>query len=191
MLPLVSFQCPYGCGLVPLTCAAGGTWLGCRWRGLGDDDPRWSCGPQCVLPYQPELSEVSFALLTPLDRLGARLCLPPPPPPPPFPVQPYLSRYTPDQRESIFVVVPLSLSPSVTPGLGLVDLLTSVRDPFHVYPPHSYAMLVFHSHPSPKSAFSGDQRSVGEPAPRARTTRPRLPCLLTTGPTSIKCFVQS
>ena len=40
------------------------------------------------------------------------------------------------------MVVPLALSPSVPPGLGPVDLLTAVRAPFYVHPPHSHAMLV-------------------------------------------------
>ena len=83
------------------------------------------------------------------------------------------------------MVVPLALSLSFPPGLGPANLLTAVRAPFHVHPPHSYAMLVVHLHPIPKSSFSGDQRSVGEPAPRARTTGSRLPCLLTTGPCSM------
>ena len=71
-------------------------------------------------------------------------CVPPSlsPPPPPFLVQPYLSRYPPDQRESIFVVVPLTLSPSVPPGIGPVELLTAVMAPFHFHPTPSYAMLV-------------------------------------------------
>ena len=68
------------------------------------------------------------------------------------------------------MVAPLALSPSVPPGLVPVNLLNVVRAPFHVHPPHSYAMLVVQSHPNPKRAFSGDQRSVGEPAPRALTT---------------------
>ena len=143
--------------------------------------PRWSCGPQCVWPTRTELAEVSFALLTLLDRLGACIYLPPTPLPP-FPVQPYLSQYPPDQRESIFVVTPLALSPSVSPGLRPVDHLNTFRAPFHVHPPHYYVMLVVHLHPSPKLAFSGDRRSVGEPAPQARTMGPRLPCLLTTAP---------
>ena len=61
---------------------------------------------------------------------------------PPFLVQPYLSRYPPDQQESIFVVVPLALSLLVPPGLGTFDLLTAVMAPFHFHPPPSYAMLV-------------------------------------------------
>ena len=36
-----------------------------------------------------------------------------PPPPPPFPVQPYLSRYPPYERESIFVIAPLAPPPSI------------------------------------------------------------------------------
>ena len=66
----------------------------------------------------------------------------------PFLVQPYLSRYPPYQRESIFVVVPLALSPPVPPGLGPVDLLIAVRAPFHIPPPPSCAMLVvLHTYP--------------------------------------------
>ena len=57
-----------------------------------------------------------------------------------------MSQYPPDQRDSIFVVVTLALSPSVPPGLGPIDLLTAVRAPFHVHPPCSYAMLVVHLH---------------------------------------------
>ena len=104
------------------------------------------------------------------------------PPPPPFPVQLYVSRYPPYQRESIFVVAPLALSPSVPPGLVPVDLLNAARAPFHVHHPCSCALLVVHSHPNPKRVFSGDQQSVGESAPRARTTGPRLTCLITIGP---------
>ena len=98
--------------------------------------------------------------------------LPPPPPHPPFLVQMYLSRYPPDQQESILVVAPLALSPLAPPGLGPVDLLNAVRAPFHVHPPHSYAMLVIRLHPNPGRAFCSDQQSVGEPAPRARTMEP-------------------
>ena len=79
------------------------------------------------------------------------------------------------------MVALLALSPSVLPGLRPVVLLNAVRAPFHVHPPHSYAMLVVHSYPSTKRASSDDQRSVGEPAPRARTTGPRLPCVLNHG----------
>ena len=52
------------------------------------------------------------------------------------------------ERESILVVAPLALSPSVPPGLGPVDHLNSVRAPFHVHPPHFYTMLVVHSYPT-------------------------------------------
>ena len=92
------------------------------------------------------------------------------PPPPPFSVQTYLSRYPPYQQEIIFVVAPLALSQLVPPGPGPVDLLNAIRAPFHVHPPHSVALLVVRSHPNPSRAFCGDQQSVGEPAPRARTT---------------------
>ena len=52
-----------------------------------------------------------------LGARGARLSSAPPPPFT-FPAQPYLSRYPPDQREGIFVVLPLALCPSDPPGLG-------------------------------------------------------------------------
>ena len=81
-------------------------------------------------------------------------------------------KYPHNKRESIFVVAPLALSPSVSPGPVPVDLLNAVRAPFHVHLPHSVAMLVVRSHPNPKKAFISDQRSVGEPAPRARTPVP-------------------
>ena len=64
---------------------------------------------------------------------GARLSSAPPPSFT-FPVQPYLSQYPPYKRESIFVVVPLALSPSVPPGLGPVDLLIAFRAPFRIPP---------------------------------------------------------
>ena len=37
--PWCSSQCPDVCGFSPPTCAAGGTWLGCRWWGVGDVAP--------------------------------------------------------------------------------------------------------------------------------------------------------
>ena len=80
------------------------------------------------------------------------------------------------------MVVPLALSPSVPPGLGPVDLPTAVRAPFHIHPPHSYAMLVVRSHLALNWHIALIMRSVDEPAPRVRPTEPRLPCLLTTGP---------
>ena len=71
------------------------------------------------------------------------------------------------------MVTPRALTLSFSPGHGPVDLLNAVRAPFRVHPPpHSVAMLLFRSHPNYNWAFIGGQRSVGEPAPRARTTRP-------------------
>ena len=120
-------------------------------------------GTESLLPSlwvpSPLYALRSFCCYWSLVDFVVPVSLLPPPPPPPFPLQPYLSRYPPNQRESIFVVVPLALSPLVPPGLGPVDLLTAVRALFHVHPPHSYAMLVVHSHPIPKSAYSID-RSV-------------------------------
>ena len=93
-----------------------------------------------AIPTVPT-EELSSALLTHFDHIGAHLCLTPSPPPP-FPVQPYLSRYPPYQRESIFVVALLALSPSVPAGPGPVELLNAFRAPFYVHLPHSVAMLV-------------------------------------------------
>ena len=111
-------QCTDVWGFPPPPCTAGGTWLGCGWRGVGDDAPPMVLRSSMRLAIPNVPTEVSSALLTPLDRLGTRICRPPPPPPPPFPVQPYLSRYPPYQRESIFVVAPLALSLLVSPGSG-------------------------------------------------------------------------
>ena len=107
-----------------------------------------------------------------------------PPPPPPFLVQPYLSQYPQDQRESIFVVVPLAYSPLVPPGLGPVDLLTAVMAPFHVHPTPSYAMLVGHSRLSLNRHIAVVVRSATTPR-HGRGHGPRLPWLLTTGPNTI------
>ena len=38
--PWCSFQCPDVWGFFPPTCAAGGTWVRCGWRGVGDGAPR-------------------------------------------------------------------------------------------------------------------------------------------------------
>ena len=148
MLPLVSFLCPDVCGLAPPTCAAGGTWLGCRWRGLGDDDPPMVLWSSMRLAIPTRISRSIFrALDTPRSSWCSSLSAPPPTPP--FPVQPYLSQYPPYHRESIFVIAPLSLSPSVPPVPGPVDLLNAVRASFHVHPPYSVAMFGVRSHPNP------------------------------------------
>ena len=79
-----------------------------------------------------------------------------------------------------------ALSPSVPPGRGPSDLLTDVMDPFRFHPPPSYAMLVGLAHLDLNRHIALIVRSVGDPAPRARPTGPRLPCVLTTGPTNPK-----
>ena len=108
------------------------------------------------------LIERSIALSFPAVPVSI---LPPPPLPPSFLVQPYLSRYPPDQRESIFVVVPLALSPSDPPGLGPVDLLTDVMAPFNFHPPPSYAMLVGHLRLALNRHIAVVLRSVTTPRP--------------------------
>ena len=113
--------------------ASSGEWVSFGLRSRRSLPPSlWVPSPRFT-PYDP------FVVLGPLGFV-VPVSLLPPHPPPPFPVQPYLSRYPPDQRESSFVVVPLALSSSVPPGLGPVNLLNAVRDPFHIPPPPSYAM---------------------------------------------------
>ena len=66
-----------------------------------------------------------------------------------------------------------ALTPSVPPGPGPFGLLNAARAPFRVHPPspfHGHARILVRFYPN--RAFSSDQRSVGEPAPRARTTGP-------------------
>ena len=97
----------------------------------------------------------------------------------------YLSRYPPDQRESIFVVFLLALSPLVPPGLGPSDLLTAVMDPVHFHPPPSYAMLMGRS----PLALNRHTAVIMWTAPIPRHGcghGPSLPWLLTTGAISFK-----
>ena len=171
MLPLVSCPVSQCLGVCPPDL--------CGWRYLSRvwvEGHRRRCPPDGLrssmrLAIPSGSTEVSPAILTPLDHLCARLYLPLPLPLP-FPVQPYLYRYHPYQRESIFVVTPIALSTSVPPGPGPVDLLNDIRAPFHVHPSHSVVMLVVRSHPNPKREFCSGNRSVGETAPRAQTTGP-------------------
>ena len=95
-----------------------------------------------------------------------------PPPPSPFPRAIVLVPIPSLPTGDYFRCRPLALSPSVPPGPGPVDLLNAVRAPFHVHPTRSVAIFVVRSHPNPSREFCGDQRSVGEPTPRARTTGP-------------------
>ena len=116
-----------------------GDWVGSV-SGRGGNSRLVSGCPARFTTYDP------FGVLGPLGFRGARRSSALPPPP--FLVQPYFSGYPPNQRESIFVVVPLALSLSVPPGLGPVNLLNAVRAPFHIPPPPSFAMLVvLRTHP--------------------------------------------
>ena len=78
-------QCPDVWGFAPPTCVAGGTWLGCGWRGVVDNaSPIFlRSSMRLSVPTRP-MGEVSSALLTPLNNIGACLCLPPPHTPSPF-----------------------------------------------------------------------------------------------------------
>ena len=75
----------------PPTCAAGGTWLGCGWRGKGDGTPRdglesLDSSADVVCCRRRSYSLLILALPVSLSA--------PPRPPPPFPVQMYLSLYS-------------------------------------------------------------------------------------------------
>ena len=65
----------------PPTCAAGGTWLGCGWRGEGDGTTRDGL-ESVVLSFVARESVSSSTIDFPLDSCGARLSVCPPPPSP-------------------------------------------------------------------------------------------------------------
>ena len=147
----------------------------------GDGAPRKGRGSLVLSPVVTRVACLLRCTLEfPLDSCGARLSSSPPPPPP-FLLQQYFSQYPPDQRESIFVVIPLALSPLVTPGLGPVNILTAVMAPFLVHPPPSYAILVGHSRLALNRHIVVVLRSVTT-LRHGRGHGPRLPWLLTTGP---------
>ena len=72
----------------PPTCAAGGTWLGCGWRGEGYGAPR-EASPRSSVPFVDALGTSSI-LVVPVS-LSAQT----PPPLPSFPLQLYVSQYPP------------------------------------------------------------------------------------------------
>ena len=79
----------------PLTCAAGGTWFRCGWRGVGDGAP---CDGFEFLDTLTGVAQSSVPLveaLGPSSMLVVPVSLSTPPPPPPFTVQPYVSQYSP------------------------------------------------------------------------------------------------
>ena len=79
--------CPVQCldvwGFSPPTCVAGGTWLGCGWRGVGDGAPPMILISSMLfaIPARPK-TKLSSVLLNPLDHLGGLLCMTPLPFPP-------------------------------------------------------------------------------------------------------------
>ena len=146
MLPLVSWPVSRCLGVCPPDL--------CGWRYLAwvwVEGHRRRCPPDGLEVFNASrhTERINSSIFRALDSPRSYWCssLSAPPPPPPFPVQPYLSRYPPYQRESIFVVAPLALSPSVPPGPGPINLLNTVRDLFHVPHPYSVAMLVVWSQP--------------------------------------------
>ena len=75
--PGVLSSVPMFVGFPPPTCAAGGTWLGCRWRVLGDDAPPmvlWS-SMRLAIPTR----SIFRALDTPRSSWCSSLSAPPPP----------------------------------------------------------------------------------------------------------------
>ena len=103
-----------------------------------------------------------------------------PPPPFPFPVQPYLSRYPPYQQESIFVVVPLALSPSISPWPRNRQPPNRCQGPVP-YPPSPFLCHARRpSHLALNRHISVVLWSV-PPLRHGRRHGPSLPWLLTTG----------
>ena len=77
--PGVLSRVPMFVGVSPLTCAAGGTWLGCRWRGLGDGAPRNGLESLVLLPGVAWVAcLLQLTLELPLDSCGAHLYSTPP-----------------------------------------------------------------------------------------------------------------
>ena len=116
-------------------------------------------------------TEVSYMLLSHLDDLGARLCLPTSPHP-----RSLYNRTCPDTLPTNGMV--FSWSPHA-PSLRRSLLPRTCRPPKRLLGPvpcpppspfHGHARLLFRLHPN--RAFSSGRGSVGEPAPRARTTGP-------------------
>ena len=70
---------PYAGLHPPPTCAAGGTWLGCGWRGKGDGSPRNGL-ESVVSSFVARESVSSLTIEFPLDSCGSRLSVCPPPP---------------------------------------------------------------------------------------------------------------
>ena len=93
--PGVLSSVPYAGLHTPPTCLAGGTWLGCGWRGERDGSPSamvWS--PSTRRQASPGIACLRRCSSSLLNSLCARLsvCLPPPPP---FPVQSDVYLYPP------------------------------------------------------------------------------------------------
>ena len=77
------------------TCAAGGTWLGCGWRDEVDGAPAMVLSPLTRRQASPGLVCLRQRSSSLFDYFGARLSVCPPLAPPPFPVQLYVSLYSP------------------------------------------------------------------------------------------------
>ena len=144
-------------GLPPPTCAAGGTWIGCRWRGVGDDSPPmilWSSMSLAIL------TGISRSIFRALDTPRSSWCL-------------SLSAPSPFPRTTVLVPIPSQPTGEYFRGLPARPLPVGTPWPRTRWTPNRCqgpvpcppSPFLCHARgpfaPSPKSEFSGDQAVRG------------------------------
>ena len=83
--PWCPVQCPNFWGFDPPTCAAGSTWLGCGWRGVGDGAPPIFLRFSMRFRHTNRTNRRSISGAIDSPRKSWCLSLSAPPPPSPFP----------------------------------------------------------------------------------------------------------